>query len=436
MLRTGVTFHDGTPFDAAAVAFNLQRQWDPAHPYHNGAFAYFAGLFGGFKGDPNCLITNITSSSSQVQITLKHPFSPLPSILAVPWLAIASPTAVAAGTLDDQPVGTGPFRFTSWTPGDNIRLDANAGYWRGAPTIGPLTFKVIPDAANRLAALQANTIQVDADVPASQLAAAQSDGRLRVVLRPAANTRYLGINRDATAPLGNPLVRQAIAHALDKPALLSGYAVPSAQRATQFVPPTIWGRDPTLTDYSHDVALAQALLAQAGYPSGFSTTLATTATVSWLPDPLAAANAIKADLAAAGIQVGVHVYDSATFFQKLNAGELELYLLGWSADYLHPANFLNDVTCMNWKQFGPRDEALCLAMAQAEMSTSYAEQLAKYQWGGRRVFDTLPLIPLVHTRSIRVERKEVVGVRSFPNEDDYARAAYAEAWAYLPLVRR
>jgi peptide/nickel transport system substrate-binding protein len=437
IVRTGVTFHDGTPLDAAAVAFNFQRQWDPAHPYHNGAFDYFGLVFGGFKGDPNCLITGITTfGASQVRITLRHPFSPLPSILAAPWLAIASPTAVAAGTLDDHPVGTGPFRFTSWTSGNNIRLDANTGYWRGAPVIGPLSFKIIPNAANRLAALQANTIQVDADVPASQLPTAQSDGRLRVVYRPSGSTMYIGINRDATAPLGNLLARQAIAHALNKPALLSGYITPGAQLATQFVPPIIWGRDPNIADYSHDVALAQSLLTQAGYSSGFSTTLATRATASWMADPLAAANAIKADLAAAGIQVGVHVYDNATFNQKLNNGELELYLAGWGADYLHPNNFLNDVTCLGWEQFGLRDDALCQAMARAEYSTSFAEQLAEYQWGSRRVHDTLPLIPLTHTRSIRVQRKEVLGVPASLNYDDYATAAYAEAWVYLPLVLR
>jgi peptide/nickel transport system substrate-binding protein len=436
-VRTGIVFHDGTPLNAAGVAFNLQRQWDPAHPYHNAAFDYFQFIFGGFKGDPNCRITDITTSgASQVQITLQDSFSPLPSILAAPWLAIASPTAVAAGMMDDHPVGTGPFRLAAWTPGDSIRLEANSGYWRGAPKIGPLTFKVIPNAADRLAALQANTIQVDADVPASQLPAAQSDGRLRVVYRPSGSTMYIGINRDATAPLGNPLVLQAVAHALNKPALVSGYITPGAQLATQFVPPSIWGRDPAIADISHDVALAQSLLTQAGYPSGFSTTLATR-TYSWLPDPLAAANAIKADLAAAGIQVGVHVYDGATFNQKLNNGELELYLAGWGADYMHPANFLNDVVCLHWSWFGLRDEPLCQAMVRAEMATSFANQLAEYQWGSRRVHDTLPLIPLAHTRSIRVDRREVLGVLALPASwDDYATAAYAENWLHLPLVMR
>jgi peptide/nickel transport system substrate-binding protein len=437
-IRNGVTFHDGTPLSAAAVAFNLQRQWDPGHPYHNAAFEYFEAIFGGFRGDPACLITDIASPDVQtLRITLREPFSPLPSVLASPWLAIASPAAVVAGSMDQHPVGTGAFRFTSWSAGDQIRLDANTNHWRGASQIDSLTFKIIPDAAARLAALQANAIQVNADVVANQLPAIQSDARLRAVFRPSAVTWFLGINRDATAPLGNALARQAMAHALNKAGFVSGYVTPGAQLATQFVPPVIWGRDPTIIDYSYDVGQAQALLAQAGYPTGFSTTLATRATASSMPDTLAAANAIKADLAAAGIQVGVHVYDNATFRQKLNNGELELFLLGWGADYLHPANFLADVLCILYPHwFGPRDDGLCLATAQARYATSFTEQLARYQWASRRVFDTLPLIPLMHSRSIRAERREVLGIITYPAEDIYRTATYAAAWVYLPLVLR
>ena len=222
---TGVTFHDGTSLNAGAVVFNLQRQWDPAHPYHNGTFEYFGSLFGGFKGDPGLSDhRHHASGPSQVQITLQNPFSPLPSILASPWLAIASPTAVGAGTLEDHPVGTGPFRFAAWTAGDNHPAWRPTGYWRAAPNIGPLTFKIIPNAADRLAALQANTIQVDADFPAYQLRR-PADGRLHVVTDPPA-APGTSASTGTTAPLDNPLVRQAIAHALDKPALVSELLTP------------------------------------------------------------------------------------------------------------------------------------------------------------------------------------------------------------------
>ncbi len=345
-LRPGVTFHDGTALDASAVLFNLQRWWDPAHPYHNGDFAYFDYLFGGFRGDPNCLITDIVSvGATQVRITLQHAYSPLPSILAIPAFAIASPTAIQAGTLDAHPVGTGPFRFASWTPGDAIRLDANTAYRGPASRVSPLTFKFLPDPAARLAALQANSIQVAADLSTDQLPAVQADPRLKTAYRPASSVGYLGINR-SHAGLDNPLVRQAIAHAMNKPAVIASHYAANAQVATQLVPRDMWGRDPGIVDYTHDVALARSLLTQAGYPNGFSTTLAIRDVVrGYLPDPMGTANAIHADLAAAGIQAEVLVYDSGTFLTKLDNGELDLYLLGWGADYPHPANYLDTLLC-------------------------------------------------------------------------------------------
>jgi hypothetical protein len=98
-LRPDVKFHDGTDLDADAVMYNLERWWDPAHPHHDGDFAYFEYMFGGFKGDPNCLISGLITGTDQVQIILNWPYSPLPNTLAMPPFAIASPTAMQAGTL-------------------------------------------------------------------------------------------------------------------------------------------------------------------------------------------------------------------------------------------------------------------------------------------------------------------------------------------------
>ena len=437
-LRTGVTFHDGTALNAAAVRFNLERWWDPAHPYHNGDFAYFDYLFGGFRDDPTCLITDISSTgTSQVRITLRHAYSPLPSMLATPWFAIASPTAIQAGTLDHHPVGTGPFRFGAWTAGDSIRLDAAAAYRGPASRVSPLTFKILPDPAARLAALQANTIQVVADLPIGQLPAVVADPRLRVAYRPASSVGYVGINR-SHAGLDNPLVRRAIAHAMNKPAVLASHYAANAQVATQLLPPGMWGRDPGIVDYTHDVALARSLLTQAGYPNGFSTTLALRDVVrDYLPDPIGTANAIHADLAAAGIQAEVLVYDSPTFLAKLANGELDLYLLGWYPDYPHPANYLDTLFCQYSSDFGPRDEMLCQAMERALAATSLPAQLTEYQWASRRVHDTLPMIPLAHARSMRVERRDVLGIQASPlGYDDYAMAGYTAARRYLPLVMR
>ncbi|MEO8357706.1 MAG: ABC transporter substrate-binding protein, partial [Chloroflexota bacterium] len=226
-IRSGVTFHDGTPLDAAAVLYNLERWWDPDHLYHDGAFTHFGVIFNGFKGDPASLITNIAASgNNQVQITLSEPFSPLLNALAVPSLAIASPTAIQAGTMNTHPVGTGPFVFEDWSS-DVVNLTANTNYWGGAPTLANLNFKVISDDAARYAALQANTVQgmelgsfSFAQTSWGYILMAQNDPTLQVVWHPEMNTGYLGINQ-AHGPLGNVLVRKAIAHAIDKQTLIA-----------------------------------------------------------------------------------------------------------------------------------------------------------------------------------------------------------------------
>ena len=224
---------------------------------------------------------------------------------------------------------------------------------------------------------------------------------------------------------------------MNKPSVIASHYAANAQVASQLLPSRMWGRDPGIVDYTHDIALARSLLTQAGYANGFSTTLAVRDVVrGYLPDPVGTANAIHADLAAAGIQAEVFVYDSGTFLDKLDNGELDLYLLGWGADYPHPDNYLNTLLCEFWSNFGPRDELLCQAMERALAATSLPAQITEYQWASRRVHGTLPMIPLAHARSIRVERAEVLGVQSSSlGYDDYATAGYT-ARRYLPLVMR
>ena len=295
---------DGTPLNANAVVFNLQRWWDPAHPYHQGDFIYFRALFG-YRGDPNwldpghlCLRT--VGGGHPVDV----PNNTILSSLALPFFSIASPAAIQAGTLASTPVGTGPFRFVRWTPGVSVEMAANADHWRGAPRSSTLVFRVIPNAADRLAALQAGTVQVANDV-----AGPAADPQLRVLSRTGLNVGYVGINHDH-APLGNLLVRQAIAHAVDKQHIRAVAYPGSVTMADQFLPYGLWGRDPSIVDYNYDPVLARSLLAQAGYTSGITTTLSYRSVPrGYMPDPQAVAQTIQADMAAAGIHLVVNVYE-------------------------------------------------------------------------------------------------------------------------------
>ncbi len=222
-LRSGLTFHDGTALDAAAVVYNLERWWDPAHPYHDPNFEYFRFVFNAHRGDPESLIVALGAiGADQVQITLREPFSPMPSALAMPAFAIASPAAIQSGNLNTHPVGTGPFVFVDWTPDGTIHLTASSDYWGGAPSLANLAFQVLSDDANRFAALQANSVQGIEIRDWSYVHMAEGDANLQVVWRPEMNVAYLGINQ-GHSPLDRLLVRQAIAHAIDKEAIIAEY---------------------------------------------------------------------------------------------------------------------------------------------------------------------------------------------------------------------
>src|SRR6185312_14748751 len=154
-LRKNVRFHDGTPFDAESVVFSFDRQRDPHHPYHQEDFTYWENNF-----------RNIQSVEAvddhTVRITIERPYAPFLSNLAMFPVSIVSPAAVRkwGPEFARHPVGTGPFRFVEWSPGERIMLAANPSYWGGAPKIQHLVFVAIRDPRQRLVALEGGAIDV------------------------------------------------------------------------------------------------------------------------------------------------------------------------------------------------------------------------------------------------------------------------------------
>ena len=426
-LRPNLKFHDNTNLDAAAVVYNFQRWWDPAHPQHNGTFDYFQIAFGGFRGDPNCLLTNVEAlDARRVRFTLARVHSGLPGMLGVPAFAIASPTALQAGTLETNPIGSGPFKFDQRAMGDSIHLVANPAYWGEAPQLGMLNFKVIADDASRLTALQNNSVQVASDLDASYAVTATADANLRVMWRPSLNTSYLGINRGHGA-LSHILVREAIAAAINRTALVDNYFAPGTAYTRDFVSPGIWGYGPSAGAYPYDPQQARDLLTLAGYPNGFTTTLGyRNVPRPYLPDPAGAAAAIQADLQAVGITVTVIDYESGIFLNKVRDGSLDLFLLGWIADHPHPDNFLTPHFCAPgaYGSLGPVDTTLCNMIASARADLKFASQLAKYQAISDYLRRETPVLPLAHGQTALVARREVAGLVPSPSSMEDYRAAY------------
>jgi ABC-type transport system substrate-binding protein len=198
----------------------------------------------------------------------------------------------------------------------------------------------------------------------------------------------------------------------------------------------LWGYNPQLADYAYDPTLAHDLLVQAGYPSGFTTTLSYRNVVrEYMPLPANVAAAIRADLLVVGIDATLTPYDSSTFLSKMWNGELDLFLVGWIADYPHPDNFFYPILCDTFLAYGARDDTLCNYLVAAQAEDEYTTQRAMYQSASESVQETLPLLPLANTHHLLVARKTVAGlVPSIEGIEAYKDVFFASAWAYLPFI--
>jgi peptide/nickel transport system substrate-binding protein len=357
-LREGVTFHDGTPFNAEAVVFNFERWWDPSHPQHQAdQFIYWNYMWHDVKDDDD--VTSVLAGVEAldeytVQITLNQPNASLLNTLAMENFRFASPTAVAEqgdiyGTAEGMAVGTGPFMVSEWVKEDHLTLTRYDGYWGEAPTLTDITYRVIPDASAAFLALQAGDIHgisLWASPGSDDIAAAQADENLQVVYNPAFNVGYLGLNH-AKEWLQNTNVRLAIAHAIDKEGIIAAIYPGDAESASQFQPPSLWGYNDDIEDYPYDPELAAEYLQTAidegvGIPDPAVFYVMPVAR-AYYPFPQQTGELIQANLAEIGINteiVSPAWPDPYLSDLEEDGTKHDLFMLGWVGDNGDPDNFL------------------------------------------------------------------------------------------------
>jgi peptide/nickel transport system substrate-binding protein len=334
-LRKNVRFHDGTPFDADAVVFSFDRQRDPHHPYHQNDFTYWENTF-----------RNIQSVDAidplTVRITIERPYAPFLSNLAMFPVSIVSPSAVRkwGPEFARHPVGTGPFRFVEWSPGERIMLAANPNYWGGAPKIQHLVFVAIRDPRQRLVALEGGAIDVAENLSPEDLQFVALHPELRLLHVAANNVGYLAMNTQHP-PFDDVRVRRAVNYAINKTAIVKLIYQGLGRPASSPVPPSMWGHvDEDI--YKYDRAMAMKLLAEAhyGHPAKRPKLYVMDTQRSYMPAPETMARIIQHNLRDVGMDVEVVVNDFDTHVRLTQNGVHDLCLLGWSADTIDPDNFL------------------------------------------------------------------------------------------------
>jgi peptide/nickel transport system substrate-binding protein/oligopeptide transport system substrate-binding protein len=332
-LRQGVKFHDGSPLTAAAVRQSYLRVLDPkstggrAWPLLpiQGAREYAAGKSPGVRGIE-------LLADSAVVLTLAEPLAVFPKFLAMP---VASIAPAAAGDLDAHPNGTGPWRFVSWAHDDALQFARNPDYWDGAPRADSLTVRLIPDQLVRAAEFEAGRLHV-VEVPFGETAQWRQRHPEWLQEKPALRVTYVALN-NRRGPLRDARVRQAINHAVNVTQILTTVWGGRGIRARGAIPPSLPGGDTTRPAFAYDTALARQLLRAAGFAGGFSLQLWRTADNVTLGR---VAQAIQADLAQVGIKVEIIERDASSQREAARAGNADMAVLDWWADYPDGDNFL------------------------------------------------------------------------------------------------
>ena len=257
-LREGVTFHDGTPFNAEAVKAYYEWVLDPDSQSARG------------RGVLANIDTIEVMSPFEVRITLKEPSGAMLYNLALSNSRIASPASLEQypGELGRHPVGTGPFKFVSWQESENVVVEAYEGYWGEPARVERLEFLIVPNAATRVALLQSGEAQFIEDLPPQLIEPISAAPNLEVLSNKTTFLRILELNTQHP-PFDDVRVRQAMNYAVDKEQLVNVVFRGYATVMTSPLPELVFGQAPQ-TPYEFDPERARQLLTEAGYPDGFS----------------------------------------------------------------------------------------------------------------------------------------------------------------------
>jgi len=406
-LRKGATFHDGRRIDAGVVRASMLRalapgsragrQW-PLFPI-NGAREYANATA---KDVPGISVPD----DSTIVFTLGQPLNIFPKFLAMPVAAVVpTPTASAFG---EAPIGSGPWRFVSWSHDDALVLARNPTYWGGPPKEDTLTVRIIPEALTQAAEYETGQLDV-VEIPFGETRRWETAHPDELQRRPTIRDLYIALNT-TRGPLRDVRVRRALNLAVDVGTLLRTQMAGRGLRAAGAIPPGILGYDSTRAPYSWDTAGARRLLSEAGFPNGFKVQL-------WRnkrEEFARIAQSVQQDLAVLGIEVEIVERDAPAVRATVRNGGADLYLGDWYADYPDPENF--SYPLFHSSNRGPGgnyaflvDSTLDSMIVRARSTPDTLEKARLARAVDARVFDLAPWIFLWFPVDVWAEQPNVKG---------------------------
>jgi peptide/nickel transport system substrate-binding protein len=424
-LREGVTFHDGSEFNAEVVKANIDRVMDPevASPR---AFLYE-------------MVEEVeVVDDYTVRFHTEYPFAPLPAHLAHSGGGMVALEQIEAdyeamengeepgSVINDNPIGTGYFEFDEWEPGEYVRLVRNENYWDDNALLDSVTFKVVSEDLTRVAEVTTGDSHIGDPLSPSDVAQIEGTDGVSVLRQPSVSLSYIGFNVEKE-PFDDPLVRQAINMAIDKDQIIEGIYDGVGIPAIGPIPPDVFGYDDSVSGLEYDLEEAQSMLAEAGYEDGFSTTI-------WTNDSrerIDAATNVQAQLGEIGIDVEVEVLEWGAYLEQTANGEHDMFVLGWStvtgdADYalysLFHSSMFGDPGNRSFIANDELDELLDAGRregdpdARQEIYSEVQELLA----------ELAPMLYLHHQEYLFSVRDEVQGLEVLPTQILQLKDVYIE----------
>lgn len=416
-LKEGVTFHDGTDFNAEAVCANFDRWYNFEGIQQAETQAYYYGkLYRGFADSPEDAVYDSCEATDEhtATVTLKQPFAGFIASLSLPAFAMQSPAAMeeygadeASGTAEApelteyaraHPTGTGPYKFDSWAVGQDIKLSSYEDYWGDKGQVTNITFRVIDDPVARRQSLEAG--QIDGyDLVSPADTGALADAGYNIINREPFTILYLGLNQQVEE-LQDLKVRQAISYAIDKDALIRQTLPEGTKKAVTFIPDMVNGYTEDVEKYEYDPEKAKELLAEAGYEDGFEIDFNYPTGVSrpYMPTPEQVFSNLSGQLAEVGITVNAKPEKwSPDYLDRIQgSADHGIHLLGWTGDYNDTDNFVGVFFGGEKPEFGFNDPELFQALNEARQEPILEEQTPMYEEINKQVSEIVPAVPLAH----------------------------------------
>lgn len=431
-LRRGVKWHNTgafkptRDFNADDVLFMFERQWKDSHPYFKVTspnHSYFTDM-----GMPKLLKSIEKVDDYTIRITLNSPEAPFLANLAMPWAGVQSKeyadAMLKAGTpekIDQEPIGTGPFYLVQYQKDAIIRYKAFPQFWGGKAKIDDLVFAITPDASVRWAKLQKGECHVMPYPNPADIEAIKKDTNVQMLEQAGLNVGYLAYNT-TKKPFDDVRVRKAINMAINKQAIIDAVYLSAGVAAKNPIPPTMWSYNDTIKDDPYNPDAAKKLLADAGFPNGMETDLwAMPVQRPYNPNARRIAELMQADLAKIGVKAEIKTFEWGEYRKRLQAGEHQMGMLGWTGDNGDPDNFLHTLLgCASASQASgsniakfchkPFDELV----VKAKTTTDQAERTKLYEQAQVIFKEQAPWFTIAHAVQLKPMSKKVENFKLSP----------------------